>query len=113
MIQNVAFSTNDIVSANTTTSILFLYPRVGANAVTVNFPSSPTNGQMFTIALGDTTSVLSAITVSLQPLANIFGPIATFNPVGTSYVNNITFRSVTYVYSTFSGYNSWFRVSMG
>jgi hypothetical protein len=105
-IQSVTPTNNGSVSANSTTAILLLNHNSNISNYTINFPASPTNGQLFTIMLGTTNSISFSNTAPAG--AAIVNGITTLDPsplLGEKIV------SVTYLYTTTN--NSWYRYQRG
>jgi hypothetical protein len=94
------------VSAATTTSILFLNSSGAITNFTVTFPTAPTNGQLFTIALTSTSSIGLTNSAPATPIVN---QITSLDPA--TFTSSTGGTSVTYIYST--GTASWYRFNRG
>jgi len=119
LIASAAFATSAIVTvvptvggsttvANTT-AILLLKPaaNVGGAGFTVNFPSTPQNGQYFTIMLG---TAFSVILVNSGGANTIFGGITTLNTAQPTS-GTVGGSSVSYIYSSTD--TTWYRFRRG
>ena len=106
-VSNIVPSTNSSTTVSNTTSILLLKPTGNVNNFTVNFPSTPQNGQYFTIILG------ASFTVNMINNGGtdiIFGGVTRLN---TSEPTSGTLggSSVTYIYSSTD--TTWYRCARG
>ena len=107
-VQSVNPASGSTVVVNNTTSILLLAITTSRTLVTITFPPSPVDGQLFTILLGG--SGLSTIT-----LINSAGLISIINGItslsGTALAATTGGTAVTYYYSATN--TNWYRLSRG
>jgi hypothetical protein len=88
---------NQSVTAASTTSVLLLITTANRTGLRITFPSSPTNGQYFTILLAATNNV---------SVVNITAPAVLVNGI-TSFSSALGASSVTYFY--YAPTNRWYR----
>lgn len=104
-IQTASPATGATVTAASTTSILLLTP-AGNVTITVVFPSSPTNGQLFSIVSG-TGSTINI--TSSAPGTTIVNAITSLNDNAWAATSGGTM--VTYLY--LAATTSWYRFARG
>jgi hypothetical protein len=102
-IQSAVPANGGTTVAAATTSILILSPAANIASHTVTFPTSPTNGQLFTIMLG-TSNTITTLTNS-APGSTIVNGITGLSVANLGASSGGT--SVTYLFN--SATNSWIR----
>ena len=105
-LQTVSVSSSSTVVAAATTSILLLNPTTTGLTTTVTFPSSPTNGQYFTIVNGTTTALTLAVTAG----STVVNAITSLASTGT-WLATTGGASVTYYFDSTG--TTWYRIGRG
>ena len=102
-IQTASPTNNSTVTTNSTTGVLIFQHPANRTNVTINFPPSPTNGQLFTMLLGTT----SSITLNL---AGGTGGASIVNGITTLNTNapGATTGGPTATYIYLSSANTWY-----
>lgn len=105
-----ATGNNQAVVVTSGISLLLLTHTANRTGLTITFPPSPIDGQMFTVMLGTTNSITFTALNGGTGAATIVGPLTGLNlssaPTATANGN-----AVTYLYTAAS--NSWYRYSRG
>ncbi|MGB8467931.1 MAG: hypothetical protein WCE21_02915 [Candidatus Babeliales bacterium] len=102
-------TTGSTITTTATTSILLLKNTTNVTGVTIDFPPNPTNGQMFTIMLGTTSTITmtnAGGTGGATIVNGVTGLNATATPTATA-----NGAAVAYLYSSTS--NAWYRMWRG
>jgi len=105
-----ATGNNQTVVVTSGISLLLLTHTANRTGLTIDFPPSPIDGQIFTIMLGTTNSITFTALAGGTGGATIISPLTGLNPASapTATANG---NAVTYLYNAAS--NSWYRYSRG